>query len=128
MRFLLSGEFSADSKALAFRAKYVDIFFDYFSDKNYSKDLKEIFVIVFNRAFEAKQRKKIDQERGTFIIDVMLNYEQMASADMIEAEKIFLQSMKQIVTAMNTYLKKKLSDLNVDQFKQDLNDLISQYM
>ena len=129
MIFILSGEIVSRTKIDLLRNKYVEIFLDYFKDKTYSEELKKIFVVIVCRPmfgqFELKQRKRFDRKNGVFMVDIMLDYEEVMKSDMLTREILFFQCFRQILPFLK---KSRIKGLNLKAFENDLEALLSEYI
>src|SRR4051794_5713902 len=101
MIFILSGEIVSGTKIDLLRSKYAEVFLDFFKDKTYSEELHKMFVVIVCRPvfgqFELKQRKRFDRKNGVFMIDIMLDYEEVMKSDIVTREILFFQCFRQII-------------------------------
>ena len=129
MIFILSGEIVSGTKIDLLRSKYVEVFLDYFKDKTYSEELNKMFVVIVCRPvfgqFELKQRKRFDRKNGVFMIDVMLDYEEVMRYDMLTREVMFFQCFRQILPLLK---KTRIKGLDLKAFENDLESLLNEYI
>jgi hypothetical protein len=129
MIFILSGEITSSTKIDLLRNKYAEVFLDHFKDKTYSEELNKMFVVIVCRPvfgqFKLKQRKRFERKNGVFMIDVMLDYEEIMKSDMLTKEVLFFQCFRQILP----FLKKtKIKGFDSIAFERDLETLLSEYI
>jgi len=127
MKFLLSGEIYADTGIAEFNIALIDIFMKYFESKSYSPELEEIFLIFVCRPFGPfTQRRRYDPVKRVFMVDVMLDFEFVMSANSAEKKKHYFESFNQVYPILERY-KKKIKGLKLEKFKKDLDALLAQF-
>lgn len=126
MEFLLASEIYTETGIVQFDIPDFDAIRGYFQPKNYSPDLKRIFVIFICRPNgHFQMRKRFYAEKGHFHADVMLDYAIVMAANSGEKKSHYLESFSQIYPLLAKY-KTKIKDLKLEEFKNDLDAFLQQ--
>lgn len=126
MKFLLSGEIFANTGIDKFNISYIQKFIDYFKDREYSAQLKEIFLVFICRpGGPYRQRRRYDAKEGVFYLDIMMDFRFVMEVSPDDKRRYYFECFEQLYPILETY-KKKIKDLKLEQFKYDLDALITQ--
>jgi len=126
MKFLLSGEIYADTGVGKLNDTYIQKFIDYFKDREYSVQLKEIFLIFICRpGGPFRQRRKFDATEGVFYLDIMMDFRYVMEANLGDKKKYYFECFQQLYPILEKY-KTKIKDLKLAELKHDLGMLLAQ--